>query len=269
MTQDQQLNITFGALADPTRRAIMSRLALGETSVMELAKPFNMTLPAISKHLKVLENANLISRGRVAQTRPCRLNPVPLKDAGGWIEEYRKFWEQSLNRLEVYLQQLQEKEKHHDRKKTTVAEKQSQSLVITRVFDAPPSLVFQAWTDPEHLKHWQGAPRGFHVTVEKKDLRTGGSFRICMHSSEFGDKRLQGRYKEVVPPERLVFTHCWLDERGKAGQETLVTILFRDCNGKTELTLTQCGFISEASRDGHTTGWNSTLDRFEEYLAIL
>src|ERR1700691_5034752 len=95
-----QLDITFSALADSTRRAILARLARGETSVTELAKPFEMTLPGISKHLKVLERAGLIARGRDAQSRPCRLQASPLKDAANWIEHYRRFWEQSFDRLE-------------------------------------------------------------------------------------------------------------------------------------------------------------------------
>jgi DNA-binding transcriptional ArsR family regulator len=112
-----QLDITFSALADPTRRAILARLARGETSVTELAKPFEMTLPGISKHLKVLERAGLIARGRDAQSRPCRLQASPLKDAANWIERYRRFWEQSFDRLEDYLKELQAKEKKHGRKK--------------------------------------------------------------------------------------------------------------------------------------------------------
>ena len=115
--QMDQLSTTFGALADPTRRAILSRLAAGEASVTELAGPFSMSLPAISKHLKVLESARLITRSRDAQRRPCRLNPAPLRDASDWIEEYRKFWEESLDRLEVYLGQLQAKEKNRGKKK--------------------------------------------------------------------------------------------------------------------------------------------------------
>src|SRR5271168_543947 len=103
-----QLSSTFAALADPTRRAILARLALGETSVSELAKPFEMSMPAVSKHLKVLERAGLIARGREAQWRPCRLEAGPLKEAANWIEHYRRFWEQSLDRLEVYLRQVQE-----------------------------------------------------------------------------------------------------------------------------------------------------------------
>ncbi len=97
------LSSTFAALADPTRRAILARLALGETSVTELAKPFEMSMPAVSKHLKVLERAGLIARGREAQWRPSRLDASPLKDAASWIEEYRRFWDQSLDRLEDYL----------------------------------------------------------------------------------------------------------------------------------------------------------------------
>ena len=105
------LNTTFAALADPTRRAILVRLASGEKSVTELAKPFKMTLPAISKHLKVLEKAGLIQRGREAQWRPCRLWAGPLKKASDWIEHYRQFWEESLDRLGDYLNELQNKEK--------------------------------------------------------------------------------------------------------------------------------------------------------------
>src|SRR5229473_8062106 len=101
------LSTTFAALADPTRRAILSRLALGETSVMELAEPFDMSLPAISKHLKVLEHAGLITRSREAQWRPCQLKASPLKDAVDWLEQYRIFWEQRLDRLDAYLQELQ------------------------------------------------------------------------------------------------------------------------------------------------------------------
>lgn len=112
-----RLSETFAALADPTRRAILARLALGETSVTELAEPFDISLPAVSKHLKVLERAGLVARGREAQWRPCRLAPAPLKDVDDWVEQYRKFWEQSFDRLEEYLRELQAKEKKRGPKK--------------------------------------------------------------------------------------------------------------------------------------------------------
>ena len=105
------LSTTFAALADPTRRAILARLALGETSVTELAAPFEMSLPAVSKHLKVLERAGLISRGREAQWRPCRLEAAALKNVDEWLEHYRRFWEASFDRLDEYLREVQAKEK--------------------------------------------------------------------------------------------------------------------------------------------------------------
>lgn len=111
----ERLNATFSALADPTRRAILSRLASGEASVQELAKPFRMSLPAVSKHLKVLHRAGLIARVRRAQWRPCRLSAGPLKDVSDWVEHYRRFWDQSLDRLDEYLRELQKKEKPHGR----------------------------------------------------------------------------------------------------------------------------------------------------------
>jgi DNA-binding transcriptional ArsR family regulator len=109
-TLEMQLDRTFAALSDPTRRAIVERLADGEASVTELAAPFAMSLPAVSKHLKVLEKAGLISRGRKAQWRPCRLEPEPLKEASEWLEEYRRLWEERLDRLDEYLRTLQGKE---------------------------------------------------------------------------------------------------------------------------------------------------------------
>ena len=109
---NDRLSETFGALADPTRRAILARLASGEASVTEVAEPFAMSMPAISKHLKVLERAGLIARGREPQWRPCRLQAGPLQDVAGWVEHYRRFWEESFDRLDDYLQEL----KRHDAK---------------------------------------------------------------------------------------------------------------------------------------------------------
>jgi len=103
---NDQLSSTFAALADPTRRAILAQLSLGETSVTELAKPFEMSMPAVSKHLKVLERAGLISRGREAQWRPCRLDAGPLKEAAAWIEEYRRFWSAHIDALERHLDRM-------------------------------------------------------------------------------------------------------------------------------------------------------------------
>jgi DNA-binding transcriptional ArsR family regulator len=111
-----RLSSTLAALADPTRRAILARLVSGETSVTELSKPFRMSLPAVSKHLKVLERAGLIARGRSAQWRPCRLDAGPMREAAEWLDGYRRFWDESFERLDDYLIELQSKEKKRGRK---------------------------------------------------------------------------------------------------------------------------------------------------------
>jgi DNA-binding transcriptional ArsR family regulator len=116
-SQSDQLSLTFAALADPTRRAILARLTSGQTTVTELAAPHDMSLPAISKHLRVLERSGLIERARDAQWRPCRLKAAPMKEAVDWLEDYRRHWEESLDRLDDYLKQLQSKEKNHVAKK--------------------------------------------------------------------------------------------------------------------------------------------------------
>ena len=112
-----RLSATFAALADPTRRAILARLASGEASVTELARPFEISMPAISRHLKVLEHAGLITRGREAQWRPCRLEARPLKAVAAWVEPYRCFWDEGFDRLDAYLRELKSREKKHARKK--------------------------------------------------------------------------------------------------------------------------------------------------------
>ena len=116
MTTDR-LSVTLAAVADPTRRAILARLASGEASVTEIAEPFEMSLPAVSKHLKVLEHAGLIARGREAQWRPCRLEAGPLKDVANWVERYRGSWEERFDRLDQYLLELKRKRRKHGRKK--------------------------------------------------------------------------------------------------------------------------------------------------------
>ncbi len=118
---------TFSALADPTRRAILARLALGETSVTELAEPFEMSMPAVSKHLRVLENAGLVERSRQAQYRPVKLRAEPLRQAWGWIEDYRQFWEESFDRLDAYLKRLQAEEAKGKRKLSTKRGKESRN----------------------------------------------------------------------------------------------------------------------------------------------
>ena len=175
------LNLTFAALADPTRRAILERLADGPATVKELTAPFTMSGPAVSKHLRVLECAGLIARGREAQRRPCRLEVAPLKEVTEWTETYRRFWDANFARLDDYLQHMKEREKDqmaNSDRATTFTTPTDCEIVMTRVVDAPRRLVFEAWTSPEHLPHWMLGPGGWTMPVCEIDLRHGGAWHM-------------------------------------------------------------------------------------------
>jgi uncharacterized protein YndB with AHSA1/START domain len=141
-------------------------------------------------------------------------------------------------------------------------------LTIRRTFDAPRALVFRVWTEPQHLAQWS-CPQGFILTENRGDLRVGGVFSACMRSPDGSDHRLRGVYREIVAPERLVFTHAWVDANGTPGPETLVTVTLAERNGRTEMTFHQGIFDSVAARDGHQHGWTSCFERLAELLAAL
>jgi uncharacterized protein YndB with AHSA1/START domain len=143
---------------------------------------------------------------------------------------------------------------------------QNFELVISRLLDAPRDLVYACFTDPAHMARWGGGPEGLTVDVEHQDIREGGMFRVRMHSPQGIDCRLQGFYRTLVKPEKIVFTHTWILEDGSLAQETVVTILLKTSGNGTELTLRQSGLPSAGSRDGHEEGWSSTLDRLSGYL---
>ena len=139
-------------------------------------------------------------------------------------------------------------------------------LVITRIIDAPRHLVFQAWTEPDRVMRWWG-PQGFVTTYSDMDIRPGGAFRVCMRSPEGTEHWKQGIYREVVAPERLVFTFAWEDAERKPGHQTLVTVTFAERGDRTELMLHQAVFETVETCNDHRRGWTSTLQRFAEYLA--
>jgi len=144
----------------------------------------------------------------------------------------------------------------------------ARELTIRRTFDAPRTLVFAAWTEPQHLARWS-CPRGFTFTDNAAELRVGGTFTARMRSAQGTDHRLRGVYREIVPPERLVFTHSWVDENGQAGPETIVTVTLTERNGRTDMTFHQGIFDSVSSRDGHEQGWSSCFERLAELLTSL
>ena len=141
-------------------------------------------------------------------------------------------------------------------------------LCITRIFDAPRSLVFKFWTQSEHLKQWS-CPKDFTTTFSEGDIRPGGAWRMCMRSSEGKDYCVGGIYQEVVSPERVVFTHAWEDAEGKPGHKTSVTVTFAEQRGKTKQIFYQAVFQSVEERDSHEEGWNECFDKLAEYLLEL
>jgi uncharacterized protein YndB with AHSA1/START domain len=151
---------------------------------------------------------------------------------------------------------------------SAATESAERELVIERIFDAPRSLVFKAWTDPERLMRWWG-PHGFRTRVSELDVRSGGRWRFCMRSPSGDEHRQQGEYREIVEPERLVFTYAFEDEKGTPGHQMLVTVNFTDYAGKTKLTVRQTDFETVAMRDDHVRGWNEALDHLVEYLATV
>jgi len=146
---------------------------------------------------------------------------------------------------------------------TTTAERE---LVITRVFDAPRQLVFKAWTEPQHVTQWLG-PKGFTALEFKMDRRPGGGWHSRMRSPDGIEYSNRGVVREVVEPERLVFTFAWDDEDGNPGREMLITIAFAEHDGGTEMTFSQAVFESAEDRDGHRGGWSESFDKLAEYLA--
>jgi len=148
------------------------------------------------------------------------------------------------------------------------AEPADTALVITRMFDAPRPLVFNAWIDPAQAASWWG-PQGFTTLFCEMDVRVGGSYRLGMRSPEGTDHIKQGVYREITPPERLVFTYAWEDADGRPGPQTLVTVTFAEHGTQTKLTLHQAAFEAVSARDSHRRGWTSCMERFAQYLATL
>ena len=138
-------------------------------------------------------------------------------------------------------------------------------LVITRVIDAPRELVFKLWTEPERVKHWWG-PRGYATLSCEMDLRPGGAWRVRSRHADGTETAEQGTFREIVEPERLVFTHAWVDQTGRPGRETLVTVTFVADGNRTRLTFLQAGFDNVETRDGHLQGWSESFDMLAEYL---
>jgi uncharacterized protein YndB with AHSA1/START domain/DNA-binding transcriptional ArsR family regulator len=260
-----ELSATFAALADPTRRSILERLAGGEeVTVNELAEPFPMTLQAVSKHLRVLERAGLIERGRAAQQRPSRLRGAPLKDAADWLETYRHFWQEGFTRLD---ERLRAGEGVAVTDGPQAIRPRRHGITITRVFDAPRESVWKEWTEAERFADWFGGPQSeVPLASVSMDVRPGGAWRCTMFAGpDRHEIHWHGEYQEVHKPERLVFTLS--DEPGGDLYE-LVTVVFTDLgDGRTEMHFQQHGYMEPDQYDRTEQGWNGFFDRIASRLA--
>jgi uncharacterized protein YndB with AHSA1/START domain/DNA-binding transcriptional ArsR family regulator len=256
------LNSIFAALADPTRRAILARLAEGEASVGELARPFALSLPTVSRHIDVLETAGLVARAREAQRRVCRLQGEPLMQAGEWISRYVAYWEARLAALEQLLRDLEEGERRR------MLETKGEVLRLERRFAAPRRLVFDAVTRPALLRRWM-CPEGHAVTEIVAEPEPGGRFRLAMEGPDGRVYRVAGEYREVEPPVRVVFGWTWGAGHSMAAVPTTMTIELFDFEGGTRLVMTHTGLASVAERESHRGGWTEALAKLQRLIREL
>ena len=268
------LSVTFAALADPTRRAILARLATGEATVNELAEPFDMSLQAVSKHLKVLEHAGLISRGRNAQYRPCRLESEALDGAVDWIERHRRIWTDRFDRLEQHLKDIQRAEPNDPSANEQEGEQamseggaQTGEVTYERIYKAPRELVFRCMIEPEHLAHFWG-PIGMTTPVEniRLDPRPGGVFETDMVNDESGEVYpMKAVYVEIVEPERISFTRARASRAGCSPPSRSPI----SATARTEVVTHQTNVPEMYMSAEAQAGMQTSFDKFEAYVTSL
>lgn len=252
VNSQRALDLAYGALSDPTRRAMLNRLARGEATVGELAQPFAMSLPAVSKHVCVLERAGLLSRRRRGRHQVCRLEPDGLGSAAAWLERQHSFWTIQLRDPALTDPAPADLVRTETRGNGTV--------IATVIVGAPRPVVFTAFTDPAVLAQWFW-PQRFGTRVEV-DLRPGGGFGIRADGlSEGPDMEVTGTYRDIEAPARLTMTWRWTGEP----DVSLVAIELHDvAEDRTEVVVTHSANPSKTDRDDHLQGWRDCLGRLLE-----
>jgi uncharacterized protein YndB with AHSA1/START domain/DNA-binding transcriptional ArsR family regulator len=251
---EEHLDIVFHALADSTRRAILMQLAEDELTVNEIAAQHDMSLQAVSKHLKVLETADLIVKRKTGRLRRCRANFETLEQASQLIDQYRIFWERRMEALQLHI-------KNQTQEEGTMGEEKETTVVVRKVFEADRDTLFRAFSDPEIMRRWFFAgEEGWSADVTN-DFRVGGHYRIDMHEPVGSTYSHQGEYREIDPPHKMVFT--WNSDFVEGTQ---VTVEFREAVNGTEVILTHEFLPDEEKREGHRWGWNGCLRNLEKVL---
>jgi uncharacterized protein YndB with AHSA1/START domain/DNA-binding transcriptional ArsR family regulator len=273
MVQYLPVDRTLAALADPTRRGILERVGRGSATITELAEPFGISLTGMKKHVRVLEDAELVTTEKVGRARRCSLGPRRLDDLETWMQTYRQMLDQRLDRFEALLERTKgEPDMPSDQQQgttATVTTPTEREIHIERVFDAPRDRVFSVLTDPKLIPEWWG-PRGTTTVVDQMDVRPGGSWRYVIRNADGTETGFRGTYREVTPPERIVQTFEW---EGLPGHVSVETATFEDLGDRTKLVTTSL-FHTTEERDGMLAsgmegGMNETYDRLDELLARL
>jgi uncharacterized protein YndB with AHSA1/START domain len=264
-----RLGTTFAALSDPTRRAMVEQLSHGPASVHRLTEPFALSQQMISKHIACLVRARIVIKTKRGRESVCTLRPEAIKTVSQWAFSYRRFWEESFDKLEVVVKQMKKAEVVMTERKANETER----MVITRVFDAPRELVWKAWTDPKYVMQWWG-PKGFTAPFCEIDFRVGGKFLCCMRAPDGQEGWNAGEYHEIVLHEKIVSSMYFSDSKGNKIDPAQLGIeheaidglydvtLFEDIgNGQTKLTFIGNDTMQNAIESGQLEGWKETLDK--------
>ncbi|OJW47557.1 MAG: hypothetical protein BGO67_04215 [Alphaproteobacteria bacterium 41-28] len=254
----QKLDLIFHALADSTRREILDLIAKRTYTVTELAKPFDMSLAAISKHLNVMEKAGLLRRIKKGRICYCSLDSRPLSEAAQLINQLQTFWEQKLTSLDQLLEQAIPE---FSQPQTRNEKMKISPLIIKKKLTAPRDKVFEALSRPEIINLWLKPDEAWKVT-SKNTFEPGGHFELNMTDQDGIAHNHMGEYKEIIPLKKIVFT--W---NSKLIKNTLVTIELADIDGFTELTLTHDLFPDEEIKERHHQGWKGCLENLSHLLS--
>lgn len=258
------LDDVFAALSHPIRRAIVERLAEGECTVGELAGPHNVSLPAISQHLRVLEDAGLLEQTPSGRVRRCALRGAPLSTAFSWIVQYRIFWE---DMLEDIAEKVEGEEKPMTETKAKT-EKATGTVRLSRVFKAPRERVFNAFLDPDAMVKWL-PPHGYTAHIYKSEPRVGGTYRMSFSSLDKKDTAFfGGKYVEIQTNRLLRYTDKFETDNPEMQGEIKVTVTFKDVPGGTEVNIVQEGLPKALPLDGAVAGWRQSLENLARLVEL-
>jgi uncharacterized protein YndB with AHSA1/START domain/DNA-binding transcriptional ArsR family regulator len=245
-------NDVFKALAHPTRREIVERLSGGPATVAEVARGFEVSKPTISRHLRLLEEAGVVSRVIVGRNHRLALDARTLAETADWIETQRARLERLFDVVEEYLE---------ERKEPMAAERE---LRIERTFDAPAERVFDAWTDPEVMRRWYHAGPDWETPEVEVDPRVGGKVRVVMRRPDGTEVSLSGTYTEIERPQRLAMTCTFSDDPDRA--EQLIELSFSETDGTTTVVLVNSRIPTDERRDAQQWGWGRCFDELDGAL---